>query len=123
MPDLIQVRGLEIYTHIGVSDEERARSQRLKITAEMKVDCIPSAALTDEVATTVDYADVCACIKDLAAERPRRLLETLAAEIASMILRRFQVREVRLEIKKFILPDTECVCISLNRKKLKTELG
>ncbi len=43
-------------------------------------------AMDDDVARTIDYAAVAKAIRALAAERPRKLIETLAEEIAQLVL-------------------------------------
>ena len=53
-----------------------------------------------------------------ASKHPRKLVETLAEDLAEMILSEFAVREVTIEIEKFILPDTESVGVAVTRTKL-----
>ena len=114
--DLIEVRRLEVATHIGVPDEERAESQRLLVSLEI----VPEAAFTglgDEIDRTVDYYEVAQRVKALCKERPRNLIETLADEIADLVLTGFAVREVRVLIEKFVLPDTECVAVRTVKRR------
>src|SRR5271156_6407341 len=77
MSDLIRVVDLEVFAHIGVPDAERREPQRLLISLEMSVDSFSHAAGTDNVAWTVNYADVVQHVKNLVAKRARKLLETL----------------------------------------------
>lgn len=119
MSDTIKICGLETHSHIGVTEKERSRQQRLRITIEMKVESIKSAALTDEVSTTVDYAVVAERVKEIVAERSRKLLETLAEDIAGHLLSKFPIKSVQVDVRKFILPETEYVGISITRKKPK----
>ncbi len=119
MSDTIKICGLETHTHIGVTEKERSRQQRLRLNIELKVDSIKSAALTDEVSTTVDYAVVAEKVKAITTERPRKLLETLAEDIAAHLLSHFPIKSVHVDIQKFILPETEYVGISITRKKPK----
>ena len=114
MPDLIHIEALEVRSCIGVPEEERAAPQRLTVTLTLE----PNAdfrALGDRIEATVDYAAVCEAVKALAAERPRRLVETLAEEIAGALLGRFAIRRVAVEVRKFILPETDCVAIRIER--------
>lgn len=114
MKDTILVKGLEVPLHIGVPDEERAMPQVLKI----HLDLVPRngfSGLNDDIEKTVNYYEVCLRVKELAAERPRKLIETLADEICSMILGEFAVLEILLEIEKFILPDTDFVGLRMHR--------
>jgi len=117
MSDLIRVVDLEIWANLGVPDEERAQPQRLLISLEMSVDGFAHAAVMDDIAQTVNYFDVVQRVKRLAAERPRKLLEALAEEIAADLLKIFPIQKLILEIKKFILPDTQYVSVKIERTK------
>lgn len=114
MSDLIEIRRLRVSTHIGVPDEERAVSQTLLVTIRMT----PSQnfdGLADEISRTVDYYAVSLEIQALASARPRRLIETLAVELADHLLGNHPLSHVAVSIEKHILPDTECVAVHLER--------
>jgi dihydroneopterin aldolase len=117
MSDLIRVVDLEVRAHIGVPEEERAHLQKLLISLEMTVEGFAGAAKTDDVLLTVDYSGVAQRVKTFAAERPRKLLETLAEEIAADLLKTFPIRNLTLEIKKFILPDARYVSVKIERER------
>ena len=68
------------------------------------------ADLGDEVERTIDYDAVARRVRALCAERPRKLIETLADEIADCVVREFGAAEVTVGIDKFILPDTDEDC-------------
>jgi phosphoglycolate phosphatase len=114
--DLIEVRRLEVETCIGVPEEERATAQRLLVSLEI----VPEtgfAGLGDEIGRTVDYDAVAQQVKALAGKRPRKLIETLADEIADLVLSDHAAREVRVVVEKFILPDTECVAVRTTKRR------
>lgn len=116
MSDRIEIRRLRVSTFIGVPDEERAESQTLLVTIHMT----PSQnfdGLADEISRTIDYYAVSLEIQALAAARPRRLIETLAVEIADHLLGRHPLERVAVSIEKHILPDTECVAVHLERAR------
>ena len=116
MPDLIRIEKLELSSFIGVPDEERAAAQRLTVnlTIEPRRDFT---ALGDAIENAVDYFAVCEAVKTLSLARPRSLIETLAEEIAALVLDRFAVRAVEVELRKYILPDTAHVAVSLRRER------
>lgn len=116
MPDTIVIERLELSAHIGVPDEERIAAQRLTVSLRLEV-MRDFRDLGDEIANTVDYFAVCRSIKALVAERPRRLIESLAEEIAAAVLREFAVASVEVELRKFILPDTAFVAVRLRRER------
>ena len=114
MKDTIIIKGLEVPLHIGVPDEERANPQTLKLHLEL----VPEndfSNLEDAIENTVNYYEVAQRVKQLAADMPRKLIETLGEEMCSMILSEFAVAEVVLEIEKFILPDTDFVGLRMKR--------
>ena len=115
MSDLIRVIDLEVFAHLGVPDAERREAQRLLISLEMGIDTFPHAAGTDNLARTVDYYDVVQHVKRFTSERPRKLLETLAEELASDLFKAFPIKKITLEIKKFILPDARYVSVKIER--------
>ncbi len=54
-------------------------------------------------------------VQALAAERSRRLIETLAAEMAACVLEEFKAAGVTIELRKHILPETDHVAVRLVR--------
>jgi dihydroneopterin aldolase len=115
-PDTIEIRRLQVSTRIGVPDEERAAAQMLLVTVRM----VPGQnfdGLADEISRTIDYHAVALEIQALAASRPRNLIETLAVEIAAMLLDKHPLKRVAVTIEKHILPDTECVAVRLERER------
>lgn len=115
--DEIVIHALKVETHIGVPDEERTEPQTLLInlvlTPANTFEC-----LEDDIARTVDYDAVARRVAVWAAERPRRLIETLADEIACRLLADFAVRRAVIEIRKFILPQTEYVAVRCTRERV-----
>ena len=116
MTDRILIDSLELSSFIGVSDEERATTQRLTVSLVLE----PSrdfTALGDAIENTVDYFRVCEEVKALSLARPRRLIETLAEDIAALLLARFALGTVEVELRKYILPDTAFVAVALRRER------
>jgi FolB domain-containing protein len=113
--DQIVIEKLELWANIGVPDEERAAPQQLRATLVLE----PARGvhdLRDDVARTVDYAVVAKGVQELAKSKPRRLLETLVEEVASFLLTRFPLAAVEVEIRKYILPETEAVLVRIRRE-------
>ena len=111
----IHVRGLRVMTSIGVPVEERAEPQELHLDLSMR----PSRAfgeMRDEVDRTIDYHAVSLAVEALAGKGERKLIETLADEVADLVLRDFGAVSVRVEIRKFILPQTEWVGVSIEKE-------
>lgn len=114
--DAIIVRGLELPVHIGVPEAERAVWQTLSadLTLEMQSGF---ESIDDELSETLDYEAVANEIKALAAARPRRLLETLAAEIVGAMLRHSKVASAEVELRKRILPQVDHVAVRMKRTR------
>ena len=112
--DCIHLRGLDLPTRIGVPDEERAAWQTLSADVTLRLSA-HFEQMHDELAGTVDYAAVALRLRVLAADRPRALIETLAAEMAACLLAEFGPSSVTIELRKRILPGTDHVAVSLTR--------
>lgn len=112
----IIIDSLRVKTWIGVPAEERGEPQEIEIDL-----CIQPAKnfaeMQDDIFLTVDYAAVCLRVAVVAAERPRRLIETLAREIGVMVLDEFDATSVEVEIRKFILPETRHVGVRWSGSK------
>jgi FolB domain-containing protein len=118
MRDAIRIEELELSTRIGVPDTERAMPQRL--TAHLLLEPEHSFdRLGDDLANAVDYFVISQDVQELARERPRQLVETLAAEIAQMLLTRFPLAAAEVEVRKYILAGTAFVAVKLRREKLR----
>ncbi|MBA3353108.1 MAG: dihydroneopterin aldolase, partial [Blastocatellia bacterium] len=63
------------------------------------------------------YAAVCAEVQAFVSSRQDKLLETLANVIAEHLLKKFALRRVELELRKFILPETRFVAVRIVREK------
>ena len=112
----IVIRGLEVEAHLGVPDAERAERQRIVIHAVI-TPLTAFSDLADRIERTVDYAAAAREISALAAARPRRLIETLAFEIAEMVVNDFPAARAEIEVRKFILPDTAYVAVRCVRER------
>jgi dihydroneopterin aldolase len=114
--DRILIHSLELSSRIGVPDEERATAQRLTVNLVLEP-VRDFTTLGDALENTVDYFRVCEEVKALVLTRPRRLIETLAEDIATLLLTRFAIRAVEIELRKYILPDTAFVAVALRRER------
>jgi len=112
----IEIRRLRVQTHIGVPEEERAELQELLVTVKISPRS-SFAAMEDEIDRTIDYAALVREIQALALAEPRRLIETLARDIAALVLDHPESAAVELSIEKFILPDTECVAVHMTKSR------
>ena len=110
----IFIEGLDLPVLIGVPDDERADWQVLRANVTF-TPRLGFAEMNDAIGATIDYQAVANRLKALAAARPRRLIETLASEMADCLLHEFSATWARIEIRKRILPGTDCVGVVLER--------
>lgn len=109
----IQLKGLRLATHVGAFDEELARVQVVEINLKLYVNKQPQ-DLLDQLHNSVNYAEVLQQLQDCAMQRPRRLIETLAYDLAQGVLEKFAVQRVDIQLDKFILPQLQSVAIELS---------
>jgi dihydroneopterin aldolase len=112
--DTILVSGLELSSYIGVPEAERAELQRLTVNLVL-FPTAPLKQLGDDLGRTVDYYALTRRVRQIAGERPRKLIETLAEEICTCVLEEFAVRSLEVELRKYILPDTDYVAVRIAR--------
>ena len=95
----VEIRGLSIYTHHGVTDAEQEVGQRLEFDLTLELaDC--DAVLTDRVEDTVDYGEVCDIVALAASERSYRTLERLCQVVAERLMERFECESVTVRAAK-----------------------
>jgi len=116
MSDRIILDGMQIIAHVGVPKEERACLQKLEVTVVMELDLKP-AGQTDQLARSVDYAEVQRRTIEIVGQRPRFLIETVAEDVARELLRDFKPVGVEVEVKKFVLENTRSVAVRVCRQR------
>jgi len=114
--DKITIKDLEVNTQIGVTEAERAKSQRLLITVEMERDLAEAGRIDLESATT-PYDVVANLVRQVATERPRKLIEAVAEELAGAILSRRLAVAVTIEVKKFSISHSQYVSVEIRRPR------
>ncbi len=95
----IEVSGLSLYTHVGVSEAERELGQRLLIDLRLDVGDV-DATLTDRLEDTVDYSEVCQQANLVAQQRTYKTLERLCTAIADRLLEAYNVQAVWVKASK-----------------------
>ena len=121
MADTLHLQDITIECRLGVYDWERATPQTAWVDLELAVDA--AAAAADDVEATVDYAALVQSIRRLAQGRPYRLLETLAEEIASLVLGEAGTPWVRVRVKKRALPGVGYAAVELERTAARRRAG
>jgi dihydroneopterin aldolase len=112
--DRITIKDLEVNSPVGVTEAERAQPQRLLVTVAMERD-LAEAGRTDVETATTRYDVVADLVRQVAAERPRKLVEAVADSIATAILSRRLAAVVTVTVKKFSVPNSQYVAVEICR--------
>ncbi len=99
VPDRIAVRGIRAHAHHGVYAFERERGQIFTVDAVCELDTAPAAA-GDDLALTVNYADLAQRLHAVLVGAPVDLLETLAQRLADVCLADPLVATVEITVHK-----------------------
>lgn len=120
MSDIIKITGIRSWGHHGALPEETRLGQRFRVNLALELDIRPAAA-TDDLAKTVNYADVVRLVESELKGTPRRLIETLAESIASRLLERFPILgAATVEVEKPFAPvaaDVDGIAVVVRRTR------
>ena len=95
----IEITGLSLYTHHGVSEAEREVGQRLVVDVRLEMgEC--DATATDSIEDTIDYVQVCQLIALVAQQRSHSTLERLCSTIANRLLSDYELEAVWVKASK-----------------------
>ena len=119
VPDRIAVRGIRAHANHGVYAFERERGQLFLVDAVLELDT-SAAAAADDLARTVNYADLAQKLHAVLSGEPVNLLETLAQRLADVCLAHDLVQAVEITVHK---PDADLgvpaadVTVAIRRQK------
>jgi 7,8-dihydroneopterin aldolase/epimerase/oxygenase len=99
MGDRIYLRDLRTETIIGIYDWERKIRQTVSFDFEFPAD-VRRAARTDRIEDTLNYKSVAKRVLAFVETSEYHLVETLAEEVARLILREFSVEWVKVSLNK-----------------------
>ena len=95
----IEISGLSLYTHMGVTAAEREVGQRLLFDIRIDVgEC--DATVTDRIEDTVNYAEVCEVVSLVALQRSYKTLERLCSAVVERLLERYDAHAVWVKAAK-----------------------
>ena len=113
-PDKIHIEQLDVFTRVGVPEEERAKPQRLTVSISFWP-YQQTRDLTDNIEGTVNYSAVAEETKNFLRDQSVSLIETLAERLASHLLRNFPIQKLTIELRKFPLEDAKYVSVTIAR--------
>jgi 7,8-dihydroneopterin aldolase/epimerase/oxygenase len=97
--DRITLTGLRVRGRHGVFDYERRDGQDFVVDVVAWLD-LAKAAATDDLAETLHYGELAERVAAIVAGEPRDLIETVAGEIAAMVLTDDRVRATEVTVHK-----------------------
>ncbi|MDP6967735.1 MAG: dihydroneopterin aldolase [Gammaproteobacteria bacterium] len=113
--DRVYIHGLTVETVIGIFDWERTIKQKVVVDLEMAVD-IRASAQSENIERTVSYKEVSDRLLSFIAKSEFLLVETMAEEIAALVLKEFPVPFVRLKLgKPGAVPEAQDVGVMIER--------
>lgn len=99
MADRIELRGLRVRGRHGVYEHERADGQDFVVDITVWID-LADAAASDDLSDTYDYGVLAQRASDIVAGPPRKLIETVAGEIADDVMKDTRVHAVEVVVHK-----------------------
>lgn len=120
---MIRLTGLRARGYHGVLEREQAEGQTFLVDLELELaeSVLDTAARTDDVAETVNYAEVADTALGILAGEPARLIETVAVRIADAVLAtQPRVSRVQVTLHKPEAPipaDFADVAVVVNRER------
>jgi 7,8-dihydroneopterin aldolase/epimerase/oxygenase len=106
------IKDLEVCYRVGVPEEERAAPQRLLVTLELQFD-FTKAIATDDLQDTINYAAIAEDLARFGESKTWRLIEKLAADIATFVILKYRPTSAVVTVKKFVLPNTRYVAVTV----------
>ena len=97
--DKVHIQGLSIQTTIGFFEWEKQIKQTLVIDLAMGWNTA-LAAENDDLAKTLDYAEISEIIADFANNNPVDLIETLAERMAKFLMETYHIPWLKLKVAK-----------------------
>ena len=124
--DCIEINDLIIFANHGVLPEEKAMGQKFALSLRLYMD-MAHAAKTDDINTSVNYADVCSFVTDFTKKNRSKLIEAAADNIAVALLLRYpSVKRIEVILKKPWAPiglPLEGVSVSISRSRSCVYIG
>ena len=113
--DIVYIRSLQVETVIGIYDWEREIRQAVVLDLEMGAD-IRQAALTEDIESTLNYKSVCDRLIEFISTSEFLLVETMAEEIAALVMQEFNVPWIKLSLgKPTAIPEAASVGVIIER--------
>ena len=118
-PDSISICNMSFFGHHGPFINERNLGNHYQADVHIYCDT-RKASGSDSIKKTIDYSELYEITREVIEKSSYKLLETIAANIAEKILKRFEIFEVEVAVRKLkpaIHGVFDYVEVRINRKK------
>jgi dihydroneopterin aldolase len=113
--DTVFIDGLEVETIIGIYDWEREVKQVVRLDLQMAWDNKP-AAQSEDIKKALNYKAVCDRLSDFIATSEFLLVETMAENVADILMNEFSVPWLQLKLTKpTAIPQASGVGVMIER--------
>jgi dihydroneopterin aldolase len=113
--DIVFIKQLEVISTIGVYNWEKSLQQKLYFDLEMAFDNKPAAA-SDDINLALNYFSVSEVLTQFAQTNRFELLETMAEEVAALIMQQFSVPWIKVTLHKpGALPKAQSLGVQIER--------
>lgn len=108
------IRDFVLHCSIGVHRHEHVRPQRVRINLDLAV--VDEGDIGDELGNVVCYERIADGVRAIVGGRHVKLVETLAEDIARLVLRDGRVRSARVRVEKLdVFADAASVGVEIER--------
>ncbi|MDF2690410.1 MAG: putative dihydroneopterin aldolase [Gammaproteobacteria bacterium] len=114
--DILSIKELQSECILGCYEWERKAARPVLINLDIAVS--PLAGKTDDLAETLDYAELIQQLDKFIRKSQFKLIEALAEHIAEFVLKHFTCQQVRVElIKPNVIKQVKQISISIERQR------
>jgi dihydroneopterin aldolase len=114
--DRVFIHGLRLACRVGITEEERRQPQGVIVDVDMLLD-LSRAAKSRDLGDTVDYREARLLITGVMSKGQFRLLETVAEEVAVLLMAKFEIERVNVKICKEKYSSSPAIGIEVERER------
>ena len=118
--DCIILEGMIFYGYHGLKAEEKSLGQRFIVDLKVELD-LSVAGNSDQISDTAHYGNMYRVVKRIVEGKSKNLIEAVAEDVATTILKDFNVSSVSIKISKPDVPIKDSILkgasVELHRPK------
>lgn len=114
--DRIFIHDQRVPCRVGISEDERRQPQGVIVDVDLFLD-LRRAAKTRDLTDTIDYREARLLISGVASKGQFKLLETLAEEIAVLLMAKFDIHRVAVKVRKEKYSSDPSIGIEIERER------